>query len=204
MSALNPYHGFLDGRPVEVILAATPAALSQALAVITPQRASDPPAPGKWSPAQILCHLADCELVFAFRLRQTLAENHPPFSPSTRTNGPRPTREFPPLMPSPPSPPSAPGTCGSSSLHCPPPRTPVTHPERGAMTFQTIVETMAGHDLNHLAQLKRIAGQSSPASASRLRSPSPTAGVGPTAGGRRQLAPPQVAGGYATTCSFIA
>jgi hypothetical protein len=33
----------------------------------------------------------------------------------------------------------------------------VTHPERGAMTFQTLVETMAGHDLNHLAQLRRIA-----------------------------------------------
>jgi hypothetical protein len=25
------------------------------------------------------------------------------------------------------------------------------------MTFQTIVETMAGHDLNHLAQLQRMA-----------------------------------------------
>jgi hypothetical protein len=25
------------------------------------------------------------------------------------------------------------------------------------MTFQTIVETMAGHDLNHLAQLQRLA-----------------------------------------------
>ena len=34
----------------------------------------------------------------------------------------------------------------------------VTHPERGTMTFATIVETMAGHDLNHLAQLQRIAG----------------------------------------------
>ena len=33
----------------------------------------------------------------------------------------------------------------------------MTHPERGTMTFQTIVETMAGHDLNHLAQLRRIA-----------------------------------------------
>ena len=33
----------------------------------------------------------------------------------------------------------------------------VTHPERGTMTFQTIVETMAGHDLNHLARLRRIA-----------------------------------------------
>jgi hypothetical protein len=25
------------------------------------------------------------------------------------------------------------------------------------MTFKTIVETMAGHDLNHLSQLQRIA-----------------------------------------------
>jgi hypothetical protein len=25
------------------------------------------------------------------------------------------------------------------------------------MTFQTIVETMAGHDLNHLGQLQRLA-----------------------------------------------
>jgi hypothetical protein len=31
----------------------------------------------------------------------------------------------------------------------------VTHPERGTMTFQTIVETMAGHDRNHLLQLER-------------------------------------------------
>jgi hypothetical protein len=33
---------------------------------------------------------------------------------------------------------------------------PVTHPERGAMTFRTIIETMAGHDLNHLAQIERL------------------------------------------------
>lgn len=29
----------------------------------------------------------------------------------------------------------------------------LNHPERGAMTFRTLVETMAGHDLNHLAQM---------------------------------------------------
>jgi hypothetical protein len=27
------------------------------------------------------------------------------------------------------------------------------------MTFATIVETMAGHDLNHIAQLEKIAGE---------------------------------------------
>jgi hypothetical protein len=34
---------------------------------------------------------------------------------------------------------------------------PVSHPERGTMTFQAIVETMGGHDLNHLGQIERIA-----------------------------------------------
>ena len=34
---------------------------------------------------------------------------------------------------------------------------PVTHPERGTMTVHTIVETMGGHDVNHLRQLMAIA-----------------------------------------------
>ena len=33
----------------------------------------------------------------------------------------------------------------------------VTHPERGEMTFQTVVDTMGGHDLNHVKQLEAIA-----------------------------------------------
>ncbi len=32
------------------------------------------PAPGKWNAREIVCHLADTELVFAFRLRQAIAE----------------------------------------------------------------------------------------------------------------------------------
>jgi hypothetical protein len=35
----------------------------------------------------------------------------------------------------------------------------ITHPERGEMTFRTVIETMAGHDLNHLAQIQRLAAQ---------------------------------------------
>ena len=77
MSTLNPYEGFLDGRPVEAILASTEARLASLLDAIGPEKAELAPAPGKWSPAEIVCHLADCELAFAFRLRQTLAEeNH--------------------------------------------------------------------------------------------------------------------------------
>jgi len=32
----------------------------------------------------------------------------------------------------------------------------LTHPERGEMTFQVLVETMAGHDLNHLQRLEAL------------------------------------------------
>ena len=37
---------------------------------------------------------------------------------------------------------------------------PVMHPERGQMTFGTIIETMGGHDLNHLAQVQGVATRS--------------------------------------------
>jgi hypothetical protein len=158
MSIINPYHVFLDGRPAETILASTPAALAQALAAIGEDHLSTPPAPGKWSAAEILCHLADCELVFGFRLRQTLAEDSPTIQPFDQDKWAAVYRGIPAghalevfaalrgwnlrLL--------------ETALPAAANR-PTVHPERGAMTFQTIVETMAGHDLNHLAQLQRLA-----------------------------------------------
>ena len=76
MSELNPYAKFLDGRPLEVILSATSHEIANKLQMIGPERVAESPASGKWSPAEIVCHLADCEIAFAFRLRQTLAEDH--------------------------------------------------------------------------------------------------------------------------------
>src|SRR5271156_4211615 len=75
LDMLNPYAsqlGELD--PLEVI-AATPAKLRALLDTIGGARAEQPRAPGKWSAREIVCHLADCEVAFAFRLRQTLAED---------------------------------------------------------------------------------------------------------------------------------
>src|ERR1700694_3058489 len=81
MSELNPYADFLDGRPIRDILAATPSAIAGLIETIGPSKIASIPAPGKWSPAAIICHLADCELVFAFRLRQTLAEDNHTIQP---------------------------------------------------------------------------------------------------------------------------
>lgn len=157
MSELNPYAKFLDGRPLDEILHATTNRIASLLAQIG-ERSQTPPAPGKWSAAGIVAHLADCELVFAFRLRQTLAEDSPVIQPFDQDKWAATYAEIRAA--------DALATFTAmrawnlllirKSLPAAAERI-VTHPERGTMTFQTLVETMAGHDLNHLGQLQRIA-----------------------------------------------
>src|SRR5208337_3366014 len=116
-----------------------------------------PPAPGKWSAAEIACHLADCEIAFGFRLRQTLAEDNHVIQPFDQEKWAA----------------SYDGVAAgqalatfaalrnwnlqliNSALPTSANRS-VSHPERGEMTFKSIVETMAGHDLNHLTQLRKL------------------------------------------------
>jgi hypothetical protein len=160
MSKANPYEKFLDGRAADAILAATAEAIDEQLNAMGPSKVEERPAPGKWSAAEIVSHLADCELVFGFRLRQTLAEDGPTIQPfdqdkwAARYDGIPAQEAFEAFR-------------GLRSWNLRMIRAalptladrPMTHPERGKMTFKTVVETMAGHDLNHLGQLRRIAGQ---------------------------------------------
>jgi uncharacterized damage-inducible protein DinB len=158
MSDLNPYAKFLDGRPLDTILTSTPSAIATLLETIGPQKSTAPPTPRKWSAAEILCHLADCELTFAFRLRQTLAEDNHTIQPFDQEKW---AATYPGIA-------AAQALAAFSAMRdwnlkliaktLPTAADrKVTHPERGPMTFKTIVETMAGHDLNHLSQLQRIA-----------------------------------------------
>jgi hypothetical protein len=159
MSEVNPYETFLDGRPVQEILAATPDTLAELMEAIGPAKSTFAPAPGKWSPAEIVCHLADCEFVFGFRLRQTLAEDNHTIQPFDQEKwavqyGGIPAAQALEVF-------NAARGWNLQLVRNALPKAAdraVTHPERGAMTFQTIVETMAGHDLNHIAQLQRMAG----------------------------------------------
>ncbi|WP_348265207.1 DinB family protein [Telmatobacter sp. DSM 110680] len=158
MSELNPYAKFLDGRPLEAILSATSHEIANKLQMIGPDKSIEQPSPGKWSPAEIVCHLADCEIAFAFRLRQTLAEDHHILQPFDQDKWATPYKGIA----------AKDALAAFTSLRSwnlkliakalpVSASKPVTHPERGTMTFQNIVETMAGHDLNHIAQLSRIA-----------------------------------------------
>jgi uncharacterized damage-inducible protein DinB len=69
----NPYAVALGNNDPHAVLASTPGLLHHALCALTPEQVEAPIAAGKWSPREIVAHLADCELAFSFRLRQTLA-----------------------------------------------------------------------------------------------------------------------------------
>ena len=163
---MNPYAAFLGNQdPLEVI-ASTPGRLTELFDTLGGNGVERALAPGKWSARQIMCHLADCELVFAFRLRQTLAEPHHIIQPFDQDRWAANYESC-----------DAHTALGVFSavrnwnLQLIKSVTPdaltkrVTHPERGDMTFQVLIETMAGHDLNHQRQIETIAGQSGAASA---------------------------------------
>jgi hypothetical protein len=155
---VNPYASFLGTHDPRQVIASTPARLGKLLDSLGPDGAEKSPAPGKWSAREVLCHLADCEIVFAYRLRQTLAEPHHIIQPFDQDVWAKnyaaydvqsafavftAVRDFNVKLIA-----SLPPEASSK---------PVSHPERGTMTFETIVETMGGHDLNHLGQIERLA-----------------------------------------------
>lgn len=156
---MNPYASHLGSRdPIETI-GKTADRLHSLIGTIGPERVNQPIAPGKWSPREIACHLADCELAFAFRLRQSLAEDGHVMQPFDQDRWAANYMAY---------------ETGAAlavfsavrgwnltllrSLPAEAFTRKLSHPERGEMTFRTIVETMGGHDLNHLGQLEKAAG----------------------------------------------
>jgi hypothetical protein len=154
----NPYAAQLGDRNALDVISETPWRLSALVEDLGPDGLNRSWAPGKWTARAILCHLADCEVAFAFRLRQALAEPHHVIQPFDQDAWARPY--------------------GSLDAHAALNTftalrrwnlslldhvtaedfaKKVNHPERGDMTFRTIVETMGGHDLNHLRQLETAA-----------------------------------------------
>jgi hypothetical protein len=164
---LNPYACYLSahdpiGHDPLPVLSTTAARLRALTEGLTCPQVSTPPAPRKWSISEIAAHLADCEIVFSFRLRQTLApalaQPHAIIQPFDQDSWAKrysayhlepalalfqAARDWNLLFLK---------TVSPDDRH-----RPTTHPERGTMPFWVIVETMAGHDINHLQQVERIA-----------------------------------------------
>jgi len=67
--------GYLGKRRPKDVLRATPGRLARRVGSVSPKVLAAKPAPRKWSIAQILAHLADTELFWAYRVRSILASN---------------------------------------------------------------------------------------------------------------------------------
>jgi hypothetical protein len=158
---LNPYAKLLGKADPIKIAAATPARIVALTRGLSASQLAKRPAPGKWSIQEIIKHLTETDLVMTCRARWLAFEKNPtliPFDQEKWAVGWEHEKE--PLA----------ETLERFRLIR---RSQVRlfrgvgakdwkrsghHPERGRVTLREQLETLAGHDLNHLAQIQRLAG----------------------------------------------
>ena len=148
---------YLEGQKPSDLLVSSPRKISALVKGATRRQMGKRPAPGKWSVTEILAHLADVEIVQGFRVRLILASNGVPIQgfdqdvwagefdygkqdPAASlkaflANRERNVR----LMKS-----LTPDQWGRYGIHS----------ERGRETVFRVAELMAGHDINHLRQIR--------------------------------------------------
>jgi uncharacterized damage-inducible protein DinB len=138
------------------VLASTPEKIEDACAELDLAVLQKEPSPGEWSVEEILGHLLDAEIVYSFRNRMMLAQpgtHFPAYDQDLWTELAHPS--FPEML------------AAFSSLR----RMNVwlaeetpseeweqkggVHSERGPMTFDLALKTVAGHDIAHLRQLEQ-------------------------------------------------
>jgi hypothetical protein len=153
---------YTQGRDPITMQREAPRVLAELIAGISTQKLTAKPAPGKWSVCEILAHLAEDELTSTWRYRQMI-EN-----PGTALSGfdqdlwarlgdynswpPQDALQMFRLL-------------REANLRMLTQFTPDQwechgiHAERGSMTVRALARQMAGHDHNHIDQIRRILGK---------------------------------------------
>lgn len=151
--------GKLGDRDPLAVLAATPDELRRLVRDTPGADLRRPEAPGRWSVGEVLAHLADSELVWAFRLRMVLGQERPslsgydqdawaqrlgyedvePFTALDRFGSVRDWNRV--LLEALPD-----EDLDRVGIHA----------ERGEESVRHMIRLYAGHDLVHLAQIRRI------------------------------------------------
>jgi hypothetical protein len=152
--------GFVNGKEPLEAQGETAKTLARLIQPLGSEQLSWRPEPGKWSITEILAHLVDTEIVVSWRMRMVIAQSgvaiqavdqdvwaqtfdYPRHDPQVsletfrvlRENNLRMLRALPHHLW----------------------KNYGTHSERGKETLAGIVRMYAGHDLNHLAQVEKIA-----------------------------------------------
>jgi hypothetical protein len=154
----NPYGADLGDMDVMRALADTPERLRSLAERLTPAQFARSYAPGKWTAAQLFVHLAQVELTFSLRVRMALTSEAYVVQPFEQDDWL--VRE--PAMPGLEA---FRGYYAMRQFNLPLYRslTPaerrrgLTHPERGPMVVEWILESLAGHERHHLPHFEAIA-----------------------------------------------
>lgn len=150
-----PYSDYVTGQDAAAVVRSTPARLAAVYDALTAEETEAHPAPGKWNLREIMAHLADCEVAWAWRLRFVYGAESPVIQPFDQDAWARPYAAY-TLA-------EARATFAAlrawnlaliGALTEADKAKVYTHPERGDETLWTIVEIMAGHDLHHLKTLE--------------------------------------------------
>jgi uncharacterized damage-inducible protein DinB len=151
--------GLVGPREPMAVLRETPDAIRRGIAGLSSAQLAQPEAAGKWSIGQMIQHLADAELVWAYRLRMVLAHDRPPLIGYDQDLWAERLRY------------AASDVAGSLETWSALRRADLrlldgaseadfarvgVHAERGEETVAHMVRMFAGHDLMHLRQLERI------------------------------------------------
>jgi hypothetical protein len=155
------------------VMRSTPAALRRAVRGAPGSRLAARPAPGKWSAAEILAHLADTDLLWGYRMRKILETTGSRLEWVEQDQWCRKLR-YAAVRP-------AASLAAFEGLRrwnlalldrLPPTRRRAwgAHSSFGRLSVSRIVRMLAGHDRNHLRQLRAIAEPSAaPVSGSLAR-----------------------------------
>ena len=144
------------------ILASTPSRVAQLIQSRSIAEMQRQPAPGRWSVAEIVSHLADAEIVFAYRIRMILSASGTPiqaFDQDAWSRAQHAEKSDPhaslalmrairesmlPLL---------------SGLNDEELDRYGMHAERGKESVRHLLSLYAGHDRNHLAQIERLVAE---------------------------------------------
>jgi uncharacterized damage-inducible protein DinB len=157
---INRILGYVEGKDPLKVQKSTAKKMEKLIKPLSKKQIRRRPAPGKWSIAEILAHLADAEVVGSWRMRVILGADGTPiqafdqdvWAKTFRYEGQDPKHSlkvFRVLREN-----------NLSLLRSVPRKlweNHGLHSERGKETIAHIVRMFAGHDLNHLQQMEKIA-----------------------------------------------
>ncbi|MFZ0959785.1 MAG: DinB family protein [Terriglobia bacterium] len=157
MNATHPYAQFLGDRDPLEVLAETHQRIPAIARSLGREGLKRTYAPGKWTAAHVLAHLADCEMAFGFRVRQIISEPNLGIQTFDQDRWARWYASMDGL--------EAAGTFQALRawnlslfrlLDKDDLAKAAAHPERGPEKAETAIRVLAGHTLSHLAQLEKI------------------------------------------------